>query len=88
MGKASDIKRASDDTYDSDPWDYDYEWDDPTNWEEELARGAHERLCEQVKNGEVEITPELLQSVEDAEWRRELVEAICLRKVNQALEGE
>lgn len=57
-------------------------------WDDENVARRHKDLCDSVKNGEIEITPELLQSVEDPEWRRELIEAICLHKVNQALKEE
>lgn len=89
--KSSTFSHASDPEYEeleSPDWGFGDDWEDDYFDDDKATRRAHEDLCDAVKNGEVEITPELLQSIEDPDWRRELIEAICLRKVNQALEGE
>ena len=61
--------------YEDDPYYYD---DGPWDWQRE----AHLGLCDRVAKGEIEITPELIQSVTDPVWKRELIEAICMRRVN------
>ena len=38
-------------------------------------------LCGQVEQGKIKVTPELIKSVTRPDWKRELIEAICLAKV-------
>jgi hypothetical protein len=70
-----------DDPYEDDYDDYDDRFD---AWDEEQAtRNEHLDLCDGVREGEIEVTPELIQSVDNPDWKRELIEAICLRQVNK-----
>lgn len=45
---------------------------------------VHLYLCNRVHKGKEVITPELIQSVTNPEWKQELIEAICLRQVEVA----
>lgn len=63
--------------------DWDPYWDDYDLGSDDWEHDLHLALCERVKNGTEKVTPELLQSVTDPDWKRELIEAICLGQINQ-----
>ena len=81
MSKKSEAEKAVIETKDDDEAIYEYDddyWDYPEDdWQHEL----HLDLCDRVKKGLEPITPKLLESVTDPDWKRELIEAICLRQV-------
>jgi hypothetical protein len=83
--EANEESEVSDDLV-FDDWDddYNYAWQaDEQADEDAYYREQHVKLCEKIRLREIEVTPDLIQSVTDPEWKRELIEAMCLSKVHQ-----
>lgn len=58
------------------------------NWvnnllEEQAKRLAHHTRLNKARLGKLKVTKELMASIENPQWRQQLVEAICLGKFNR-----